>query len=229
MQFDVLSIFPEMFESPLSASILKRAQEKGAILVNTHDIREFSHDKHKKVDDSPYGGGAGMVMTAPVLVDAIESVKLKGKSRRILLSPRGRVLTNSLVNELQKFDQLLLVCGRYEGVDERVMDWIDDEISIGDFVMSGGEIPALCLIDAVARTLPGVLGNEESVQDESHSDGLLEYPHYTRPEEYRGLTVPKVLLSGNHIEIEKWRKAAGKEITLKRRPDLIKDKAGEVK
>lgn len=227
MHIDILTIFPDMLAGPLSTSIIQRAQDAGALHVVCHDIRQFCTDRHRKVDDIPYGGGAGMVMKPEPLVAAIEAVKSRDGAafRRILLCPQGRVLTQAVVQELSGLSHLVLVCGRYEGIDERVRQgWIDDEISIGDFVLSGGEIPALVLVDAVARLLPGVLGNPQSLAEESHTSGLLEYPQYTRPEVFRGQSVPAVLLSGNHQAIVQWRAAQALQRTLDRRPDLV-DKA----
>lgn len=222
MHFDILTIFPEMFESPLNESILKRGQQKGLVEYRLHDIRQFATDKHHKVDEVPYGGGAGMVMMAPPVVAAIESIERMPRSKRILLTPRGRVLTQEVATELSQLDQLILVCGRYEGIDERIAPWIDDELSIGDFVMSGGELAAMVVVDTVTRLVPGVLGNPESLASESHGGEGLEYPHYTRPFDFRGVTVPEVLLSGHHEEIRKWREHAARQLTERRRPDLIK-------
>lgn len=222
MRFDVVTIFPKMFDSPLAESILKRAREAGLMEVVTHDIREFTSDVHRSVDDTPYGGGAGMVMRPEPLVRCVESVPTVGKRVRILMTPQGEPLTQAIVKELSGYDQIVLICGRYEGIDERARNLIADrEISIGDYVVAGGEIPAMVVIDAVTRLIPGVLGNEESVRSESFEDGLLEYPHYTRPEVFRGEKVPDVLLSGHHAEIAKWRRESSLERTKQRRPDLI--------
>jgi len=213
MRIDVLTLFPGMFEGPLTESILQRAREKGVLDIRLHDIRQFGVGTHRQVDDSPYGGGAGMVMMPEPIVQMIEKVSAEGeKPHRIYLSPRGERLTQPKVEELgQKHQRLLLLCGHYEGLDQRIIDgWIDEEISIGDYVLTGGELPAMVLIDAVARHIPGVLGKGESAADESFSASLdrkREYPHYTRPEEFRGMKVPPVLLSGNHAEIEKWRRS----------------------
>ncbi len=217
MRIDVLTLFPGMFNGPLTESILQRAQEQQLISIACHDLRQFGIGSYHQVDDSPYGGGAGMVMRADVLVPAIESVMKKAESRipnlesrRIYLSPRGKRLTQSKVEQLAKKKHLLLLCGHYEGIDERVIEggWIDEVISIGDYVLTGGELPAMVLIDAVARHVPGVLGKDESAREESFSKTLKrkrEYPHYTRPEEFRGLKIPDILLSGNHAKIAKWR------------------------
>ncbi len=224
MQIDILTIFPEMFESVFASSIIKRALEKGKVKIVLHNIRDFATDPHKTVDDSPYGGGAGMVMKPDVLANAVGAVEKVGeKSARILLSAQGEKLEQSVVAELALLDQLILVCGRYEGVDERFIEsFIEREISVGDYVTSGGEIPAMIVSDAVIRLLPGVLGNDESVKSESFANGLLEYPQYTRPPEFNGKKVPEVLLSGNHKEIDKWRHERSLERTKARRLDLIK-------
>jgi tRNA (guanine37-N1)-methyltransferase len=219
MTVDVLTLFPEMFVSPFEESILKRAREKGLLSLNIHNIRNYTSDKHQAADDYPYGGGAGMVMKAEPLVNAVEA--LQSGHYRVLMTPRGTPLTQSVVRRLSRQKKLMLVCGRYEGVDERVSELvIDEEISVGDFVLSGGELPAMMLVDAVTRLIPGVLGNEASVSEESFSGDLLEYPQYTRPAEFRGMKVPDVLLSGNHKEIEAWRKERALDKTRKIRPDL---------
>lgn len=221
MRFDVMTLFPEMIENYCSFSILKRAVESGVISVNTINPRDFTLDKHKKVDDTPYGGGAGMVLMAQPYVDAYESIKQGENSITVMLSPQGQPLTDSVVNELAKYDQIILMCGHYEGFDERIRDIIKPrEISLGDFVLTGGELPALCLIDAVSRKVEGTLGKIESADEDSFSNGLLEYPHYTKPREYRGLNVPDVLLNGNHKEIAEFRFNMSLERTKKKRPDL---------
>lgn len=221
MQIDVLTIFPEFFEV-LNQGILGRAIEEGKFSVQAVNIRDFSKDKHKKTDDTPYGGGAGMLMTPDPIVSAVESVDASRKAYRIYMSPRGKTLNQDMVERLAKEDRLLILCGDYEGVDQRAIDLcIDEEVSIGDYVLTGGELPALVLINAVARYIDGVLGSSESTSEESFSNGLLEYPQYTRPEVYRGLEVPKVLLGGNHKDIEKWRVEKSLEITMKNRPDLL--------
>ncbi|MFH1879547.1 MAG: tRNA (guanosine(37)-N1)-methyltransferase TrmD [Bacillota bacterium] len=227
MKIAVLTNFPEMLSGVLSASILGRAREEGLLEVEAVDIRAFSDRKHKNTDDYPFGGGAGMVMTAQPIVDAVEDTRKRGYTGKCLyMSPRGKPLTQEKVVEIAKReDNLILLCGHYEGVDQRAIDLVaDEEISLGDFVLTGGELPALCLIDAVARHLPGVLGSNDSAQDESFAIGLLEYPQYTRPREYRGLTVPEVLLSGNHAQIEAWRREQAQKITAERRPDLLNRK-----
>ena len=220
MKFDVLTLFPEMFES-LDESIIGRAKEKGLIEINLINIRDFSKDKHKKVDDTPYGGGAGMVIRPDVVYDAYSSIKNKETAKVIYLSPQGNVLNQEKVKELSRNQHLILLCGRYEGIDQRVLDEIvDEEISIGDYVLTGGELPAMVLIDSVSRYVEGVLNNE-SVKEESFSNNLLEYPQYTRPEEFRGRKVPEVLISGHHENIKKWRDEKSLEITKLKRPDLL--------
>lgn len=220
MRIDVLTLFPEMFGA-FNESIIGRARESGLLEINVINIRDFSKDKHKKCDDAPFGGGAGMVMTPQPLFDAIESVKTKD-SLVILTSPRGQTFNQEMCKELSSFKHLIFVCGHYEGVDERIIELcIDREISIGDFVLTGGEIPAMAMVDAISRYVDGVLGNNQSLEEESFSSGLLEYPQYTRPAEFKGLKVPEVLLSGNHAEIAKFRKAQAEKITKARRPDII--------
>lgn len=222
MIFDVMTLFPEMIESYCGFSIMKRALEAGVIKVNTINPRDFTLDKHKKVDDTPYGGGAGMVLMAQPYVDAYESIERSENSITVMLSPQGEPLNDNLVNELAGYEQIVLMCGHYEGFDERIRDIIKPkEISIGDFVLTGGELPALCLIDAVSRKIEGTLGKIESADEDSFSNGLLEYPHYTKPREYRGLKVPEVLLNGNHKEIAEFRLQQSIERTKKKRPDLI--------
>ena len=220
MQFDVLTLFPEMFE-PIKQSILGKAIEKEKIKLKLVNIRDFSKDKHKKVDDTPYGGGAGMVMKPDVVYDAYKSV-YEENAKVIYLSPQGKTLNQKKVEELSKEKHLILLCGHYEGIDQRVIDKIvDEEISIGDYVLTGGEIPAMVLIDTVSRYIDGVL-NQESIKEESFSKGLLEYPQYTRPEVFEGKKVPEILLSGHHENIEKWRKEQALKITKQKRPDLLK-------
>ena len=219
MRFDVLTLFPEMFEV-LNQSIIGRAKEKGLINVNLINIRDFSKDKHKKVDDTPYGGGAGMVMMPDVVYDAYKSVKDE-KAKVIYMSPQGKKLDQKKVEELSKQEHLILLCGHYEGIDQRVLDKIvDEEISIGDYVLTGGELPAMVLIDSVSRYVEGVL-KDDSTKEESFSQGLLEYPQYTRPEVFEGQQVPEVLLSGHHENIDKWRRKQSLKITLNKRPDLL--------
>jgi len=222
MKFDVLTLFPEMFE-PLNASIIGRAREKNLIEINLINIRDFSKDKHKKVDDTPYGGGAGMVMMPDVVYDAYKSVGDEN-AKVIYMSPQGQKLNQKKVEELAKQEHLIILCGHYEGIDQRVIDKIvDEEISIGDYVLTGGELPAMVLIDAVSRYNSGVIA-EESRAEESFTNGLLEYPQYTRPEVFEGEKVPEVLLSGHHANIEKWRKEKALEITKLKRPDLLFEK-----
>ena len=222
LNFTIVTLFPAMFESPLNHSILKKAQEKGLISIVLVNPRDYTTDRHRITDDYPYGGGQGMVMKPEPLVAAIEDVKIRmPRAKVILLSPQGRVFNQALAAELAKQEELVLVCGRYEGVDERVKDFIDDEISIGDYTISGGEPAATVVIDAVSRLVPGVLGNAQSAGDESFSNGLLEYPQYTRPEEFRGAKVPEALLSGDHERIRQWRRQMSVQQTQKRRPDLI--------
>lgn len=224
MRIDILTLFPEMF-APLNDSILKRARDKGALEINIVNIRDFSKDKHLKCDDAPFGGGAGMIMTPQPVCDCIRSVDPAHEAKRIYLSPRGKLLTASAASEYALQSRLLLLCGHYEGIDQRIIDlYIDEEVSIGDFVLTGGELPAMILTDVVARFVPGVLGSPESARDESFSDGLLEYPQYTRPQVYEGLSVPEVLLSGHHENIEKWRREQSLLITRKNRPDLLENK-----
>ena len=223
MKFDVLTLFPEMIESYCSFSIMKRAVEAGVISVDTINPRDFTLDKHKKVDDTPYGGGAGMVLMAQPYVDAYESIKLSENSITVMLSPQGEPLNENLVNDLAKYDQIVMMCGHYEGFDERIRDIIKPkEISLGDFVLTGGELPALCLMDAVSRKVEGTLGKIASADEDSFSNGLLEYPHYTKPREYRGLQVPEVLLNGNHKDINEFRLNESIKRTKAKRPDLYK-------
>lgn len=220
MQIDILSLFPEMFVSPFESSIVKRARGKGIVNINLVNLRDFARDRHQQVDDYPYGGGAGMVMKADVIMRAVQAVR-KEHSQVIYLSPRGRQLSQALVRELAVESHLVLLCGHYEGIDERAYTVIDQEISIGDYILTGGEIPAMVITDAVIRLLPGALGAEESSEEESFAGGLLEYPHYTRPREVEGLKVPEVLLSGHHQNIERWRKKQALKRTLLQRPDLL--------
>ena len=222
MQFDVLTLFPEMFSS-LNESIIGRAKKNEQINIKLINIRDFSEDKHNKVDDTPYGGGAGMVIKPDVVYRAYKSLENKENAKVIYMSPQGKTLNQKKVVELSKEGHLIILCGHYEGIDQRVLDKIvDEEISIGDYVLTGGELPAMVLIDSVSRYVEGVL-NKNSVEEESFSKGMLEYPQYTRPEEFEGIKVPDILLSGNHGEIEKWRKEKQIEITKKKRPDLLKE------
>lgn len=223
MRIDILTLFPEMF-APLSVSILGRAQKNGKIEIVVTDIRDYTEDKHRKCDDTPFGGGAGMVMTPQPIASAIQAVDPDHRAKRVFMSPKGRTFNQSVVTEYAKADRLLLLCGHYEGVDQRVIDlFIDEELSIGDYVLTGGEIPAMAVTDAVSRYVDGVI-KRESLDSESFSAGLLEYPQYTKPQEFMGLKVPDVLLSGNHGEVDKWREKKSLEITAARRPDLLKNK-----
>jgi tRNA (guanine37-N1)-methyltransferase len=221
MKIDVLTLFPAMFAGPLDESIVKRARSNGKLDCRIHNLRDWTHDRHRTVDDKPFGGGPGMLLKPEPIFEAVES--LAGEATRVvLLSPAGRRFNQPLARELAREPHLLLICASYEGVDQRVADeLVDDEVSIGDYVLTNGALPAMVVIDAVTRLLPGVLGDDESAADESFSHGLLEYPHYTRPAEYRGLKVPDVLLSGNHAEIEKWRREQARQRTNERRPDLL--------
>jgi len=222
LHFTVITIFPQMLASPLGHSILKKAQENGLIQVDVVDLRDYTSDRHHTTDDTPYGGGQGMVMKPEPLVAAIEHARSKNPSARvILLTPRGQVFDQRTAKEFSQEKNLILVCGRYEGIDERVSAFVDEETSIGDYTLSGGEPAAVVVIDAVARLLPGVLGNENSAAEESFTDGALEYPQYTRPEDFRGMKVPEVLLSGDHERIRKWRRQKSLEVTRARRPDLL--------
>ncbi len=237
MQIDILTLFPKMFDGPFSESIVKRAREKRIVEINIHDLRNWAKDKHKTVDDSPYGGGAGMVMRVDIVDAAISSIKnkiskIKNKDiKTILLTPQGKVFNQKLSQSFSQIKNLILVCGHYEGVDDRIREYlVDEEISIGDYVLTGGELPAMVLTDSIIRLIPGVLGKEESFKNESFSTishaakpvSLLKYPQYTRPEEYKGWKVPKTLLSGNHAEIEKWRQKKALGRTKSRRPDLLR-------
>lgn len=229
MRFDIMTLFPELVERILGESIIGRAQQSGAITVETHNIRDYSEDKHRRVDDTPYGGGKGMLMMAPpicrchsALLEKTEALVPSGKTKTIYLSPQGQILTQKKAVELASYDQLILLCGHYEGIDYRVIDEIvDEEISIGDYVLTGGELPACVLVDCVARLLDGVLADKECFEKESHSRGLLEYPQYTRPFEFHGRTVPDILISGHHEKIEKWREERAMELTRQKRPDLL--------
>jgi len=223
MQFDVFTLLPEVFQPYLDSSILQRARQNGLIDVRVHNIRDYAHDKHHTTDDTPYGGGGGMVMKPEPMFEAVESILgREADCPVILLTPQGRVFSQTVAAELSRHERIALLCGRYEGVDERIRQHlVTDEISIGDYVLTGGELPALILIDAVSRLLPGVLGDPTGAEDDSHASGLLEYPHYTRPPEFRGDGVPEVLLSGDHAKIEKWRREQSLLRTLERRPDLL--------
>jgi tRNA (guanine37-N1)-methyltransferase len=225
MRIDILCLFPEMFDSPLNQSIIKRAGERGLVNIVTHDIRNYAHDKHRTVDDYPYGGGPGMVLKPEPIFEAADTLRgqLGGDEIPIiLLTPQGRLFSQSVAQELAAHPRIMLICGHYEGIDERVCEHLaTDEISIGDYVLSGGELAALVVVDAVIRLLPGALGSEYSADSDSHSDGLLEHPQYTRPQTYRDWSVPPILISGNHGEIAQWRRRQAILRTAKRRPDLL--------
>ncbi|HBF41393.1 MAG TPA: tRNA (guanosine(37)-N1)-methyltransferase TrmD [Anaerolineaceae bacterium] len=223
MHFDIFTLFPQVFEPYLSSSILSRAQENALIKVALHNIRDWTHDRHHVTDDTPYGGGGGMVMKAPPIFEAVESVLGTPPSCPvILMTPQGRPLTAAVAQELAELPRMAILCGRYEGVDERVREHlVTDQISVGDYVLTGGELPALIVIDAVTRFIPGALGDPTGAMDDSFASGLLEYPHYTRPEEYRGWRVPDVLISGNHAEINRWRRKQSLIRTFLRRPELL--------
>ena len=222
MIFHVLTIFPEFFEGPFAHGVVKRGKDTGLLDIRIHNLRDWTHDRHRTVDDKPFGGGPGMLLKVEPLFEAIEGLQ-REKTKVILLSPGGRKFSQAIARELAHSEDLLLVCGSYEGFDERVREALaDDELSIGDYVLTNGALPAMVVIDAVTRLLPGVLGDDESSQDESFSAGLLEYPQYTRPAEFRGMKVPDVLLSGNHAGIEKWRRQQAEIRTAKQRPDLLK-------
>lgn len=221
MKINVLTLFPEMFEPIIGGSILGRAKKKGILDVNLINIRDFSQDKHKKADDYPFGGGAGMVMLADPVFGAMESIKAQGK-KALYMSPRGKVISHEKIKELSKEEEIVILCGHYEGIDERILEyWNMEEVSIGDYVLTGGELPAMVLIDSVARLIPEVLAGEESAQEESIYSGLLEYPQYTKPREYRGMMVPEVLFNGNHKLIALWKFEKSLELTRERRPDLF--------
>ena len=221
MKIDVLTLFPGMFPGPLDESIIKRACESGRLRLGIRDLRDFTHDRHRKVDDRPFGGGPGMLMKPEPMFEAVEALRGE-KTRVILTSPAGRPFRQEIARELAAEKHLLLICGSYEGFDERVRECLaDDELSIGDYVLTNGALPAMVIIDSVTRLLPGVLGDDESSVDESFSDGLLEYPQYTRPAEFRGMNVPEVLLSGDHAAIERWRREQARLRTGQRRPDLL--------
>jgi len=225
MRVDIVTLFPSMFKGPFEESIIKRAREKGLVKVHLHNLRDFTTDRHRTVDDAPFGGGAGMVMKVEPIYRALEQIKeeVKGRVKVILLSPQGKTFAQDTALRLAKEENLTLICGRYEGVDERVREWlVDEELSIGDYVLSGGEIAAMVVVDAVVRLLPGAVGDEQSVKEDSFYRGLLDYPQYTRPAKFLGWEVPEVLRSGNHQKIQEWRKRKMLEKTLLRRPDLLK-------
>lgn len=223
MKIDVLTLFPGMFAGPLDESIVKRARTTGKLELRIHNLRDWAHDRHKTVDDRPFGGGPGMVLKPEPLFEAVEQLTFGQENAHVvLMCPTGRVFHQAVARELAQREHLLLICGSYEGYDERIREaLVDDELSIGDFVLTNGALPAMVVIDAITRLIPGVLGDDESAAEESFSHGLLEYPHYTRPAEFRGMSVPEVLLSGNHAEIAKWRAVQSRARTAGRRPDLL--------
>lgn len=232
MRFDILTLFPEVTNTVLSSSIIGRAVQNGIIEVQSHNIRDYTKDKHKKTDDTPYGGGKGMLMSTQPICDCFEAVKstLEGRTKVIYASPRGRIFNHEVARELAEYDNIVILCGHYEGIDQRVIDAIiDEEISIGDYVLTGGEIPACIMVDAISRLVPGVLSDKECYEKESIASGLLEYPQYTRPRVFNGVSVPEVLLSGHHENIDKWRLEKSLEITKERRPDLYEKYINENK
>jgi tRNA (guanine37-N1)-methyltransferase len=224
MRIDLITVFPNMIAQTVEFGVIGRAKQNGLLEIVTHDLRDFTKDRHRSVDDYCYGGGPGMLMKPEPLFEAVESIQYECSSRKvILLSPQGKLFNQEMARQLSLTDHLIMICGRYKGVDERVCEYlVTDEISIGDYVLSGGEIPALVLIDAISRLLPGTLGNYESAQDDSFSDGILDCPHYTRPADYRGMSVPEVLLSGDPKKISKWQRQQALMRTLRKRPDLLK-------
>lgn len=226
MRIDIITLFPEMFEPVLNESIIGRAQKSGAIEIVCHQLRDYAFDKHRRVDDTPYGGGMGMLMKAEPIALCFEDIckQTDQKPHFVYMSPQGKTLTQKHLKELSNIENICILCGHYEGVDQRLLDtFIDEEISIGDYVLTGGELPAMVFADALARMVPGVLSNNECFTEESHFNGLLEYPQYTKPSEWRGIEVPEVLLSGHHANIEKWRSEKSLEVTQQKRPDLLND------
>ena len=227
MRIDILTLFPGMFNAVLGESIIKRAQDQGHLQIALPDLRDYTHDKHRSVDDRPYGGGPGMVMKPEPIYEAVEAIKapcrsLSHRCQTVLMSPRGETLSPAVAKELSAIGHLIVICGHYEGIDERVISLVDRSVSIGDYVLTGGELPAMVMIDALARFVPGVIGHEEATVEESFANGQLEYPHYTRPESFRGMQVPSVLLSGDHQEVARWRKQQSESVTGSVRPDLLK-------
>ncbi len=226
MRIDIITLFPEIFKGVFEESIIKNACKKGYVDIKLYNLRDYTNDKHRKVDDRPFGGGAGMVLKPQPIFDAVNDLKSDG-CKVILLSPQGKKMTQNSVSELSKYKHIILICGRYEGVDERIRKYlIDFEISVGDYVLTGGEIPAMVLVDSIVRLIPGVLGNEESVEHETFSNGYIEYPQYTRPVDFRDMKVPKILTSGNHKKIDDWRKKQSFKKTQKNRPEFLNEKEG---
>ncbi|MCP4715552.1 MAG: tRNA (guanosine(37)-N1)-methyltransferase TrmD [Deltaproteobacteria bacterium] len=222
VQFDIITLFPAMFQSPLQESILKRAQQRGLVSIHIHDLRDYTEDKHRTADDTPYGGGAGMVMKVEPIVKALDAVAGTGAQvLRLLTSPQGRVFDQQTAWRYRSCERIVLVCGRYEGVDERVLSYVDEEVSVGDFILTGGELAAMVIVDAVSRLVPGVVGDEASVKEDTFENGLLKFPQYTRPQTFRSQSVPEVLVSGNHGKVRMWRKMQALLKTFQRRPDLI--------
>ena len=221
MRFDILTLFPEMIENACQHSIISRAIDEGKISVNAVNPRDYTHSKHKKVDDTPYGGGAGMVLMCQPFLDALKSVEKKENSQTIILTPQGEPFNNKMAKEFAQKNQLIMICGHYEGFDERIFNWVDEKLSIGDYVLTGGEMPALIIMDAVCRFIPGVLGKLVSAEEDSFSTGMLEYPQYTRPVDFEGLVVPEVLRNGNHALINRWRRKKSLKATYRLRPDLL--------
>lgn len=221
MTIDIITLFPQMFAGPFEESMLKRAQDKGILEITIHDLRQWAGDERGTVDDKPYSGGPGMILMVEPIYRALESLRRPTREKIILLTPQGKKFSQDRARELSKLDHLILIAGHYEGFDERVRSLVDEEISIGDYVLTGGELPAMVVVDAVVRLIPGVIGKEASLQEESFTNGLLEYPQYTRPEEFKGMPVPPILLSGHHTAITKWRQDQAKKRTQIRRPDLI--------
>jgi tRNA (guanine37-N1)-methyltransferase len=220
LEIDIVTIFPKFFKGPLEESLIQKAQAKGLVEIRVHNLRDYTHDRHKSVDDKPFGGGPGMLMKPEPIFECVETIREKGWV--VLMDPQGEPLTQKRAKKLASRKHLILICGHYEGVDQRVKDHlVDQEISVGDFITMGGEAPALCVIESVMRLVPGVVGNQESLAEETFEEGL-EYPHYTRPRDFRGWTVPDILVSGNHQEVKKWRTQMGRQMTQKKRPDLGK-------
>jgi len=227
LQIDIITIFPKMFDPVVNESIIKRAQKKKKVKIKVHDLRKFTKDKHNKVDDRPFGGGPGMVMQAQPIVDAVKKIKGRRQAKVILMCPTGKRFDQKMAKRSAKLKNIIIICGHYEGVDERVRKLcVDESISIGDYVLTGGEIPAMVLVDSIIRLIPGTLGKDESVKDESFENNLLEYPQFTRPADFKGLKVPKVLLSGNHRSVKEWRLEQSKAVTKKNRPDLYNQGLG---